>query len=106
MPPATMGRRSAGGDAADGFAGEAAVVAGGEGLVGRGDVEQVVRDAGALVGRGLGGADLQAAVDGDGIAGDDLAGELLGKVEGEGGFAAGRGAGEDDEEWIGCCGST
>ena len=57
----------------------------------------MVRDAGALGERGLGGADLHAAVDGDGVAADDLAGEALGESEGEGGLAAGGGAGEDDE---------
>jgi hypothetical protein len=92
-----MGRRSAFGDADDGFAGEPAVVAGGAGLVRLEDVDEVVGDAGALGERGLCGADLHAAIDGDGVATDDLAGEALGEGEGERGLAAGGGAGDDDE---------
>ena len=84
-------------DLADGLAGEAAVVSGGAGLVGRGDVDEVVRDAGALGQGGLGCADLHAAIDGDGVAGDDFAGESLGEGEGKRGLAAGGGAGDDDE---------
>ena len=49
--------------------------------------------------RGLGGADLHLAVDGDRVAADDLAVELLGEVDRERGLAAGGGADEDDE-WL------
>ena len=84
-------------DAGEGFAGLAAVVAGGAGLVGPGDVDHVVLDEGSLVARGLGGADLHLAIDGDRVATDDLAVELFGEAKGEGGLAAGGGAGEDDE---------
>ena len=91
------GQAAACGDAGEGFAGLAAVVAGGAGLVGPGDVDHVVRDEGALLVGWLGGADLHLAVDGYGVAADDLAVELLGEAEGEGGFAAGGGAGKDDE---------
>ena len=61
------------GDAGEGFAGETAPIAGGKGLIGVDDVEPVMRDEGALVGGGLGGANLEVAVDGDGVAADDLA---------------------------------
>ena len=91
------GEMAALGDAGEGFAGLTAVVAGGAGLVGPDDVDHVVLDEGALFAGGLGGADLHLAVDGDGVATDDLAVEALGEVEGEGGFAAGGGADEDDE---------
>jgi hypothetical protein len=91
------GEVAAFGDAGEGFACLSAVVAGGAGLVGPGDVDHVVLDEGALVVGGLGGADLHLAVDGYGVAADDLAVEGLGEVNGEGGFAAGGGAGEDDE---------
>ncbi len=59
------GQASALRDAGDGFAGEAAVVSGGAGLVWGEDVDEVVGDAFALGECGLGGADLHAAVDGD-----------------------------------------
>ena len=84
-------------DAGDGFAGQAAVVARGAGLVRIGDVDEVVRHALALVQRGLGGADLHAAIDGDGVATDDLAGELLCQRQRECGLAAGRRTGDDDQ---------
>ena len=87
------------GDASEGFAGLAAVVACGAGFVGPGDVDHVVLDEGALFARGLGGADLHLAVDGDGVAADDLAVELFGEAECERGFAAGGGADEDDERF-------
>ena len=59
--------------AVDGLAREAAVVSGGAGSVWRKNVDEVMGDAGALGQRGLGGADLHAAIDGDRIATDDLA---------------------------------
>ena len=90
--PFTCGFGGALGDSGDGFAGEAGVVAGGAGLVGGEDIDEVVGDAGAFGESGLGGADLHAAVDGDGVAGDDLAGEAFGESEGKGGLAAGGGA--------------
>ena len=67
------------GDFAEGSAGLARVVAGGEGMVGGGDVDEVVRSEGALGERGLGGAQVHAAVDGYGVATDDFAAELLGE---------------------------
>ena len=74
---------SAAGDAGEGLAREPAPVSGGEGLVGVDDIKQVVRNQGALVRRRLGGADLHLAIDGYGIAADDLAGELLRQTNGE-----------------------
>ena len=51
--------------------------------VGSDDVEQVVRDARALGGVGLRGADVHAAVDLRGVDRDDLAAEALGERERE-----------------------
>ena len=42
----------------------------------------------ALFRRGFGGAEIHAAIDGDGIATDDFAVEAFGEGEREGGFAA------------------
>ena len=70
------------GDLAQGGAGLTGVVAGGEGMVGGGDVDEMVLDLGALGERGLGGAEVHAAVDGYGVATDDFAVELLGEGEG------------------------
>ncbi len=59
-----------------------------------------MRDAGALFGRGFGGAEVHAAIDGDGIAADDLAAEALGEGEGERGFAAAGGAEQKHSERV------
>ncbi len=59
------GQAAALGDAGEGFASQTAVVAGGAGLVGPRDVDHVVLNEGAFFMRGLGGADLHLAVDGD-----------------------------------------
>ena len=85
------------GDAGEGFAGLAAVVAGGAGFVGPRDIDHVVLDESAFFAGGLGGADLHLAVDGYGVAADDLAVELLGETNGERGFSAGGGADKNDE---------
>ncbi len=87
-------------DAAQGFARLAAVVSRGARFIGPGDVDHVVLDEGALFVRGLGGADLHLAVDGYGVAADDLAVELLGEADGEGCFAAGGRAVEDDQRLV------
>ena len=83
-------------DSPDRLAGQTAVVSGGEGFGGVGDVDQVVRDAAALGWRGLGGSDLHLSVDGNGVATDDLSGEALGEAERERGLAAGGGAKQHD----------
>ena len=75
-------------------------MAGGAGLVRREDVDEVVWDEAAFFGGGVSGADVEAAVDGDGVAGDDLSGEARSEREREGRLAAGGRAGEDDERWI------
>ena len=93
------GKVAAFGDTCEGFAGEAAVVPCGAGLVGPRDVDHVVRDEGALFVRGFGGADLHLAIDGDRVTADDLAVEVLSEMNGEGSFAAGGGPDEDDE-WM------
>ena len=90
------GEAAAGGDLARGRRGQPAVVAGGEGLIGVGNVDEVVRQAGAFVRGGLGGAEVHAAIDGDRVATDDFAGEALGEGEGKGGFAAAGGAEQED----------
>ena len=64
----------------------------GAGFGGVGDVDQVMRDLAAFGWGGFGGADLHGAIDGDGVAADDLSGEAFGEVEGERGLAAGSGA--------------
>ena len=61
----------------------------------------MVRDAGAVGGGGFGGADVEAAIDGDGVAGEDFGVEAFGEVEGEGGFSAGGGADDDEEGGLG-----
>ena len=60
-------------------------------------VEQVVRDAAALGGRQLGGADVHAAVDLHRVGVDDLAAEPLGEVEGQPGLARRGGADDGDD---------
>ena len=90
----------AGGDVAESCAGAAAVFARGEGLVGIGDVDEVMGDAGAVFECGLGGAEVHAAIDGDGIAGDDFAVEVFGEGERERGFAAAGGAEEKERERV------
>jgi len=65
----------------EGLTSKAAIFSGGERLVGIGDVDEVMRQACAVGGRGLGGADVHAAIDGDGVATDDFAVEALGKLK-------------------------
>src|ERR1700692_3503735 len=59
------GEFSACGNLAQGSAGAAAVFARGERLVGIGNVDEMMRDAGAFLGSWLGGAEVHAAVDRD-----------------------------------------
>lgn len=61
--------------------------AGGVVDVRRDEINQVVRDAFALVERHLGGSDLDLFVDLDGVAVDDLAVELEGDFDSESAFA-------------------
>jgi hypothetical protein len=85
------------GDGGEIFARLTAVVAGSAGFVRPRDVDHMVLDQSSLFAGGLGGADLHLAVDGYGVATDDLAVELLGEANGERGFAARSRADEDDE---------
>jgi hypothetical protein len=94
------GQVAASGNSSEGFAGLSAVVSGSAGLIGRSDVDHVVLDEGSLFVRGLGGANLHLAVDGYGVAADDLAVERFGEANGEGGLAAGGRADEDDERSV------
>jgi hypothetical protein len=57
----------------------------------------MVRDALAFGEGGLGGANLHEAIDGDGIAADDFAVELLGEAQGQGSFSAGGRAGHHEQ---------
>src|ERR1700687_742258 len=105
------GKAAAGSDLGGGGTRPAGVIAGGEPGVGGGDVDEVVGDAGAILARGLGGADLEFAVDGNRVATDDFAAELQGERQGEGGLAAGGGPGDDQQrslgsarDWIRCSG--
>ena len=79
----------------------AGVVAGGAGVGWVVEVEAVVKDEGALGEGGLGGAELHVAVDGNGVAGEDLAAEALGEGERERGLARG-GCAEDDDQRTHC----
>ena len=60
----------------------------------------MVLDESTLFACGLGGADLHLAIDGYGVAADDLAVELLGEAKCQRGFAAGGRADEDDERFV------
>ncbi len=61
------------------------------------DIEQVMRPLGALGGGRFGGADVEAAIDLHRVVIDDLAVERLCETEGELGFSAACGAGNDRE---------
>ncbi len=80
--------------------GGAAIGSGGVRLVWIGYVDEMMRGLSAFGGGWLGGAEVQAAVDGYGVAGNDFALEGFGEAEGEGGFAAACGAQEEDGEGI------
>lgn len=65
------------GDAANGLAAETAVIACGKGFIRRCNVDQMVRHASALCQCWLGRADLETAINCNGVAGDNLARELF-----------------------------
>ena len=67
---------------------------------GIGDVDHVVRHALHLFRRGLGRADVHAAVDLHRVGRDDLAAEPLRKRHAERGLARGGRAGDDDKFWL------
>ena len=71
------GHLPTGGNVVDCGARQLGIVPGSEGLGRFSYIEQVVRNAGALRRRWLGGADVEASVDGDGVATDDLAAEFF-----------------------------
>ena len=95
------GEMAAGGDGGEGGAGLAAVFAGGVEPVGVGDVDEVVGQTALVIWGWFRGAEVEAAVYGDGVATDDFALETLAECEGEGGFAAAGGAEEEDGERVG-----
>jgi hypothetical protein len=92
---ADNGQAAASGDIARGGAGQASVFAGGEKGIRSDQVDEVVRNAGAIRGRGFGGADLEFTIDGNRIATNDFSAEAQGKVEGKRGLSAGGRAGND-----------
>ena len=63
-----------------------------------GHIDQVVRDALAFFQRGLGGADIHAAVEEARIARDNLAVQPFGELDGNFGLAD-RGRADDDDQW-------
>jgi chorismate dehydratase len=93
----------AGADVVDGVVGEGEPLIDAEAVGGIDEVDEVVADAALLGGGGFGGADVEAAVDLEGVGGDDLAGgagaglEGEGELDGEGGLSAGGGATDDGE---------
>jgi hypothetical protein len=95
-PAGYDGQAAASGDGFEGGAGLAAVFARGEWLVGIGHVDQVMGQARPFFIGGLRRAEVHPAIDGDRVATDDLAVELLTQREGQGRFAAACGAEEED----------
>jgi hypothetical protein len=63
------------------FASLTAVVPRGAGFIGPDDIDHVVLNEGALFARGFGCADFHLAINGYGVAADDLAIELFGEAE-------------------------
>ena len=61
------------------------------------EVDEVVRDAGAFVGRGGGGADGHAAIDLSGVGREDGAAEAFGQSQAERRLAHAGGAEQDEE---------
>ena len=85
------------GDLEGGGAGQPRVITCGEVGIRSDHVDEVVRDADLVVAGGLGGANLKLAVDGHRVAADDLATEAPSQCQGERGFSAGSGTGDDDQ---------
>src|SRR5262249_1471545 len=77
-------------DAAERFAGAPRVLRRGEIRVGRDDVDEVVRNEGALLRKRLRAADVEAAIDRQAVAGDDLAAVAERQPERERALAGGR----------------
>jgi len=74
---------------------------GGPGLAGFEDVDEMMGNAAPFLGRGLGGADVHAAIDQGGIDADDLTTEPFGQTHGQLRLAGGRGA-EQGQDRKGC----
>lgn len=94
-------RSSSGNDGVHGGASLPRVVARGEVAVRISDVKQVMRNKRTFGSGGLGGADIQATVNGDRVATDNLGRKATGKCKCKRGFAAGCGAEQDDCKRIG-----
>src|ERR1039457_1775171 len=78
----------------------AGIFAGGEGFIGLGDVDQVMRDAGAIFTRRLGGANFKVPIYSNRIATDNLSEEPLSERDGESGLPRGRRSEDDDKKRI------
>jgi hypothetical protein len=81
----------------EGEEGVAAVVAGGEDFVGLDEVDEVMRDFLLVARKDLRGADVEMTIDLRRIANEDFAVETLCEFDGEGRFAGGGGAEDDDQ---------
>ena len=90
QPPAGL-------DVGDGSVRQSLILSQGQHLVGRHDIQQVVRHTGAFCGCDLGRADVHAAVDLAGVGRHDLAAGRLSQIDAQGGFA-GRGRAHDDDQ--------
>ena len=77
----------------DGFARQPRIFTGGEELVGIQDVDEVVRNAAPLVGRQLGGSDIEVPVDLQRVAVDHFAVERFGNGQRQAALSGSRGAG-------------
>lgn len=78
-----------------------AVITSSGGFAGFDDVEEVMGDGGAFACRGLGGADVETAIELGGIASQNFTAEFFGEVESESGLAGSGGADDGEESWIG-----
>ena len=64
------------------------------------DVHEPVGNPRALLGGRLAGRRVEAPIDLEGVAGDDLAADPLGDGDRQTGFAGSGGSGQDEEGWI------
>ena len=102
-PPTRTGERPSASSAVDLGAGQPLVLGDAGGLGDVPDVQQVVRDAAALLGRQLGGADVHAPVELHGVGVDDLAAEALGEGDAQIGLSGRGGADDGDDARGGGC---
>ncbi len=84
----------------DGPIGEFDVARNAERFARLGDVDQMMRDGGALRGRGLGRADVHAAIDLHRIDAENLGAESWGQLDRRGRLAGRRAAEQEDDRWL------